>query len=147
FLAIYITGKEWIKAADYTAAILGQGISCSRRLRAWGKDFIRDRSALPYHNHARSGRGSLLDNIDFVEELVAYIAGIGLYVSAQAITDFMKKPELIERYHILEPVALSTAREWMSKLNFAWRQTPKGTYLDGHERPDIVHYRQNVFLP
>ena len=147
FLSTYATGRGWTGTADYTAAILGQGISSSRQLRVWGKNFIRDRSALPYHNHANSGCSSLLDNIDFVEELLAHIANIGTYVSAQAITDFLKKPEVANRYHIPKPVALMTARRWMSKLNFSWRQPPKGTYLDGHERPDVVHYRQNIFLP
>jgi hypothetical protein len=26
-------------------------------------------------------------------------------------------------------------------------QYKKALYFDGHERPDVVHYRQNVFLP
>lgn len=147
FLAIYATGREWIKAAEYTTAILGQDVSCSRRLRAWGKNFIHDRSALPYHNHANSGCGSLLDNIDFVEELLAHIAKIGTHVSSQAIIDFLKKPEVVERYHVVNPAVLNTARKWMSKLNFAWCEPPKGTYLNGHKRPDVVHYRQNIFLP
>ena len=35
----------------------------------------------------------------------------------------------------------------MSKLDFTWREAPEGTYLDGHERPDVMHYRQNIYLP
>ena len=147
FLAIYVTGRGWIKAANYTATILGQGASCSRRLRAWGKDFIRNRSMLPYHNHANSGCGSLLDDIDFVEELLAHIADAGMHVSAQTVVDFTQKPEVVERHHILKPITLGTARKWMSKLNFTWRQAPTGMYIDGHERPDVVHYRQDIYLP
>ena len=127
FLAIYTTGKGWTEAADYTATILGRGTSCSRRLRAWGKDFIRDRSMLPYHNHANSGYRSLLDDVNFAAELRAHIIGIGIHVSPQAIVDFAKKPEVVERYHILKPTTLHTARKWMSKLNFTWRRIPKGT--------------------
>ena len=147
FLAIYTTGKGWSEAADYAATILGQGTGCSRRLRSWGKDFIRDRTMLPHHNHTNSGCGSLLDDIDFVEELLVHITSAGMHVSAQAIVDFVKKPEVAQRYRILKPITLDTAREWMSKLNFKWRQAPKGTYLDGHERPDVVRYRQDVYLP
>ena len=147
FLAIYTAGKGWIEAANYAATIIGRGIGCSRRLRVWGKNFIRNRSALPYHYHANSGCGSLLDDVDFVEELLAHITDVGIHVSAQVIVDFVKKPEVVERYHILKPITLDTACEWMSKLNFKWRKPPKGTYLDGHERPDVVHYRQNIYLP
>lgn len=40
-----------------------------------------------------------------------------------------------------------TARRWLIKLG--WRRTrlKKGVYMDGHERPDVVKYRQDVFLP
>jgi len=59
----------------------------------------------------------------------------------------MKKPEVMRRYQIVKPISLDTACEWMSKLNFKWRKPPKGMYIDGHERPDVVHYRQNSYLP
>ena len=35
----------------------------------------------------------------------------------------------------------------MSKLNFRWGKPPTGTYIDGHEHPDVVRYRQDVYLP
>ena len=35
----------------------------------------------------------------------------------------------------------------MAKLDYLWTDTPSSQYVDGHERPDIVAYRQNVFLP
>ena len=147
FLAIYVGGKGWTEAADYTAAILGQGAGCSRRLRVWGKKFIWDRSALPYHNYVNSRGSSLLDDPNFVEELRVHITDIGTHVSAQAVINFVRKPEVIARYHIVNPITLKTARRWMSKLDFKWWQVPKGTYLDGHERPDVVHHCQNVYLP
>ncbi len=40
-----------------------------------------------------------------------------------------------------------TVRRWLIKLG--WRRTMlrKGVYMDGHERPDVVQYRVNTFLP
>jgi hypothetical protein len=35
----------------------------------------------------------------------------------------------------------------MKKLGYRWTKDPKGQYVDGHERQDVVHYRQNIFLP
>ena len=124
FLAIYVVGKPWIEAADYAATIIGRGTACSQRLRKWGRDYIRDRSALPYHQYAKSGCSSLLDNVDFADELLAHVTGVGLDFSAQAIIDFMKKPEVVERYHISIPITLHTARKWMSRLGFKWRKPP-----------------------
>jgi len=40
-----------------------------------------------------------------------------------------------------------TARRWLEKLGFSWRKIQKGIYVDGHERSDVVRYRQEVFLP
>jgi len=40
-----------------------------------------------------------------------------------------------------------TARVWLKKLGFNWRDVKKGVYTDGHEREDVIDYRQNVFLP
>ena len=45
------------------------------------------------------------------------------------------------------PLSERTARRWLIKLG--WRRTVvrKGVYMDGHEREDVVKYRQEVFLP
>jgi hypothetical protein len=45
------------------------------------------------------------------------------------------------------PLCIRTARRWLIKLG--WRHTliKKGVYMDGHERADVVKYRQEVFLP
>ena len=46
-----------------------------------------------------------------------------------------------------KPLSERTARRWLIKLG--WRRTMlrKGVYMDGHERPDVVEYRKNDFLP
>lgn len=35
----------------------------------------------------------------------------------------------------------------MKRLGYRWTLTPKGQYSDGHEREDVVAYRQETFLP
>jgi hypothetical protein len=46
-----------------------------------------------------------------------------------------------------KPISERTARRWLIKLG--WRRTVvrKGVYMDGHEREDVIKYRQEVFLP
>ena len=36
----------------------------------------------------------------------------------------------------------STAKRWLNKMGFVFKQYHKGVYYDGHERPDVVEYRQ-----
>ena len=45
------------------------------------------------------------------------------------------------------PLSERTARRWLIKLG--WRRTVvrKGVYMDGHEREDVVKYRNEIFLP
>lgn len=40
-----------------------------------------------------------------------------------------------------------TARRWLHRLGFQWKSARKGVFVDGHERADVVSYRQNWFIP
>ena len=44
-------------------------------------------------------------------------------------------------------VSLHTAHRWLHREGFKYTEHKKSLYFDGHERPDVVEYRQNVFLP
>jgi hypothetical protein len=48
---------------------------------------------------------------------------------------------------VKNPISERTARRWLIKLG--WRRTAvrKGVYMDGHERADVVEYRNKIFLP
>lgn len=40
-----------------------------------------------------------------------------------------------------------TARRWLHDLGYQWKTVSKGVYIDGHEREDVVEYRQKTFIP
>jgi hypothetical protein len=44
-------------------------------------------------------------------------------------------------------LSLCMARRWLCKLGWRHMELKKGVYMDGHERPDVVEYRNAVFLP
>lgn len=44
-------------------------------------------------------------------------------------------------------ITLETARQFLHKEGFRFTEHKKALYYDGHERPDVVEYRQDVFLP
>ena len=44
-------------------------------------------------------------------------------------------------------ISVRTAARWMKFLTFQPKLQRKGYYKDGHNRPDIVEYRDNEFLP
>ena len=57
--------------------------------------------------------------------------------------------ELFPRIHLRigRGISLSTARRWLHKEGFRYISNQKGLYFDGHDRPDVVEYRQDHFLP
>lgn len=40
-----------------------------------------------------------------------------------------------------------TAQRWMRREGFRYMKHQKEIYVDGHECPDAVEYRQKVFIP
>jgi len=44
-------------------------------------------------------------------------------------------------------VTASTGIRWLKKLGFQWKEVRKGVYIDGHEKPDVVFYREQSVLP
>ena len=40
-----------------------------------------------------------------------------------------------------------TAWRWLKKLGWHCKEWKKDIYVDGHEREDVVQYRQTIFLP
>jgi hypothetical protein len=46
-----------------------------------------------------------------------------------------------------EKISLSTAARWLKFLGYNPRVQQKGYYTDGHNRTDVVEYRDNIFLP
>ena len=57
--------------------------------------------------------------------------------------------DLFPRMHmkVTRGVSIRTARRWLHREGFRFTEHQKVLYFDGHERPDVVEYRQNVFIP
>jgi hypothetical protein len=62
-------------------------------------------------------------------------------------TEFPEEASSCVESRISGKTRCRTARLWLERLGFSWRKVQKGIYIDGHERSDVVCYRQEVFLP
>ncbi|KAF7308048.1 hypothetical protein MKEN_01167100 [Mycena kentingensis (nom. inval.)] len=56
-------------------------------------------------------------------------------------------PRIGVKTGLKQTISLSTAREWMAKFGWKYQEHKKALYFDGHERPDVVEYRQKEFIP
>ncbi|KIJ64674.1 hypothetical protein HYDPIDRAFT_90357 [Hydnomerulius pinastri MD-312] len=95
----------------------------------------------------RSQAYSCIDDESLTADLKLHLQSIGKYVRAQDLVDYLSIPENQEHHRFRKTISLKTAQRWMKKLGYRWKKEPKGQYSDGHEREDVVYYRQNVFLP
>jgi hypothetical protein len=139
-------GLTWIVAADTVAHSYERGSHLSCELRKWARSFIGDRDDLPI-NLQGTWNVSLLDKGELAKEIHAHLQGIGKYVRALDIVHFLDTPDIKARYDLKKTISLATAQRWMHMMDYRWTKGPKGQYVDGHEREDVVMYRQNKFLP
>lgn len=61
------------------------------------------------------------------------------------IVQYSSREDVMERWGISRPITERTAQRWLERMEYRYRQEKKG-YADGHEREDVVRYRQEVFL-
>jgi hypothetical protein len=139
-------GGKWTQASEDAALFTMKGPWQARNLRSWGKAYINDRTDLPTHRYGQSNISRIRDET-LAADIKAHLQSIGKFVSAQDIVDYLKDPD-IQMYHgFRKSISLATAQWWMKELGYHWKKEPKGQYLDGHEREDVVRYHQDVFLP
>jgi len=57
--------------------------------------------------------------------------------------------ELFPQIHqkVVKGITIETARQFIHQEGFCYVEHKKGLYYDGHEQPDVVEYRQKVFIP
>jgi len=145
FLRVYVHGtQEWMKSSLVAVKFLGHGSYFAKRLRRWSRAFILDRSKLP-DKQLSSGSISRLQDEDIESDANTHLQSLGKYVSAMDLVRYFQQDGVRQRYGFT--ISLATARRWMRRMGMRWMKTPKGQYVDGHERPDVVDYRQNNYIP
>ena len=140
--------SEWIEASHQVAITKGRGEHHGKHIRRWIHSFIRDPTSLPTDAWGL-GNTSRLDTVDGLrEDLQRHLQSIGKYVKAEDLVEYLNRED-VKAWYGDESISISsaTARRWMTRLGYQWADTPSGQYIDGHEREDVVAYRQNVFLP
>jgi hypothetical protein len=148
-----------------------------RQVRGWTREWMQTRMlpVSQWGRHAKIS--SLLDDPAIASELRTFMRSNKWSMDPQKLAKFMNNellhteatkyleglvqtemPQGLKRYIELElfprihmkvgrGVSLSTARRWLRLEGFRFMEYKKGLYFDGHDRPDVVKYRQDVFLP
>ncbi|KAI0045259.1 hypothetical protein FA95DRAFT_1495657 [Auriscalpium vulgare] len=138
--------RLWGVASLDAAKARGKGLYTAKRLRAWTRTFIVDRENLPFNLYG-TWSTSMLQTGELAQDIFAHLQSLGPYIRAMDIVDFLDTPGIREQYSLTKTISLTTAQRWMHLMDYRWTKTPTGQYVDGHEREDVVEYRQETFLP
>lgn len=148
-----------------------------RQLRSWSRRWVKTRELPKSMQGRHAKVYSLLSDPAIAAELRAYVrsnkwsinpAKLGQFTRNEllpaAADEYLKQIvqeemprglkkymeyELFPRIHLKvgRGISLSTARRWLHLEGFRYISHKKGLYFDGHDRPDVITYRQGHFLP
>lgn len=168
----FIDASQISAEAHYLAVANG-----SRQLRSWTRTWISKRTLPESKKGQHGKVYTLLGVPEFAAELRTFLRTEKWAMNPDKLRQFTKNeliPSVANAYlqHIIREemprglkqymevvlfpriglkvgrgVSLATARRWMRKEGFRFLAHKKGLYFDGHDRPDVVDYRQGSFLP
>ena len=110
---------------------------------------IDDCEDLPVNPYGAWSKSVIDEHPEIAQELHAHLQGIGKFVKAMDLVDFMDTPKMWLHSGVKKKrLDISTAQRWMWNLDSHWIYSElKGQYVDGHKREDVVKYQNEVFLP
>jgi hypothetical protein len=115
-------------------------------IRIWANEFVRTGSMMPYRQGVHQKKDSLIDDPDVRQALLSILRSHRPEtIEARSFSKWISETlHSNEDLCILQPVNISerTARRWLHLLGYRQQERKKGTYTDGHERPDVVAYRK-----
>ena len=134
-------------ASKWIADLTGK---CERTIREWRATFIKNKGSFPDTLQGRYQRSGVLWQNEELNELATNYVRENRVVKGQpnlhlqSFTSWVN--EVFLPNHALDPgfprkVSCETARKWLHELGFSVIDAKKGTYVDGHERSDVVEYR------
>ncbi|KAF7361462.1 RNF220 domain-containing protein [Mycena sanguinolenta] len=139
----------WRQASLVVSRSQGHGINHARNIRTWLHAFL-SKGVLPMHRLG-AFRATVLDDEDFSLPIQMHLQSIAKqaegYIRAQDIVDFIantpEMQDLMEKSGSKrKSISLRTAQRWLHKMGWRFGKKKNGMYVDGHERPDVVEYRE-----
>jgi hypothetical protein len=130
---------------DVAESIFGGGESRARSIRNWSDEYVRTHQMMVLRQGKHQKTQSLIDDSDIRFVLLSHLRNVrpetidGESLAAWIFENLHLHPELT----LDSPVKIhpNTARCWLHALGFRSSEHKKGTYTDGHERPDVVAHR------
>jgi hypothetical protein len=150
FATLRIKGVRRIAASEEIARQFheGTGRHFARQIRVLARHYQLFEQ-LPEEKRGGTGGRSLLKDERVQAAARTYLSGVPLGEVTPRKFHHALNDDILPTlgFTVRNGLSERTARRWL--LSLGWRRTrvKKGVYMDGHERPDVVAYRNDKFLP
>ena len=138
---------SWREASLLISKAAGHGMNHARNLRRWILKYLNS-GKFPLHRYGHFN-SSILQDEDIAQAIQLHLLEIGKtgYIWAQDLVDYIAKLEVQEKLagKTCTTIHHRTACHWLKKLNWWYTRKKNGMYVDGHERDDVIQYR-NEFI-
>jgi hypothetical protein len=94
------------------------GSSHACKLREWTRAFVDDRENLLVNPYGKWNESILDKDPALAQEIHLHLQSIGQYVKAMDLVNFMDTPDMRARTNQKKRMGLSTAQNWMKKLDY-----------------------------
>jgi hypothetical protein len=154
--------KDWIGFSEALARRVKRSDKWAASLRQWERNWFETRTPPPCPRRGRHiKRKSLFDDEGVALAVREYLNTAMWHASAQGVCDAVATHlqsqnaavDVMQIDAVLrngnkgrQGISERTANRWFLKLGWLWGRNKKG-YCDGHERADVVEYREMVFCP
>ncbi|KAJ7229461.1 hypothetical protein C8J57DRAFT_1092564, partial [Mycena rebaudengoi] len=139
-LALYtnpnsVTYGKWGLSARQAAIAAGRDEYCARRFAILSREYIGSRKVLPINPYGKWTQSMLADE-DLANNIRDHLQELGKFITAEKLVEYLSREDVMR-----------TARRYLNELGYRFKSEKKGQYSDGHERDDVVYYRDQVYLP
>jgi hypothetical protein len=138
--------NKWGAAACQTAVSLGRGLYCARTLVKMCRQYINDQTVLPVNPYG-DWNESMIEDDGIAQDLAIHLQSLGKDITARKVVEFLSRNDVMEKHGITKKITVRTARRYLRAMGYRFQNPKKGQYCDGHEREDVVWYRQNIYIP
>jgi hypothetical protein len=154
--------KDWIQYSEALARRVKRSSRWATCLRQWERDWFETRSPPPCPRQGRHVKRKSLFFDEGVTLAVREYLNVAMWHASprgvcKAIGEYLQSEKaaveimgidaiLCDLQEKGKAISERTACRWMARMGWVYSRNKKG-YCDGHERQDVVEYREKVFCP
>ncbi|KAJ6519197.1 hypothetical protein C8R45DRAFT_918270 [Mycena sanguinolenta] len=141
-----VTYGKWGLSVRQAAIAVGRDEYCARRFASLSREYITCRKVLPVNPYGQ-WKESMLADEDLASDVRDHLQELGKFITADKLVNYLSREDVMEKHGLDKKISIRTARKYLHELGYRFKVEKKGQYCDGHERDDVVYYREEVYLP